>query len=59
MTLTPTGPDVGVKLVTVGAEATVKFVALVPVPATVSTVIFPVVAPAGIVAVIAVRLFTV
>ena len=59
VTVPPTGPLVGVKLATVGAAATVKLVALVAVPATVSTVIFPVVAPAGIVAVIRMRLLIV
>ena len=57
--LSPTPPLVGVKLVTVGAAATVKSAALVPVPAAVTTEIFPVVAPAGIMAAIWVALLTV
>jgi len=55
----PAGPLVGVKLATVGAAATVKLGVLAPVPAAVSTEIFPVVAAAGIVTVICVGLFTV
>ena len=44
----PTGPDVGVKEVIVGAAVvTVNDAALVPVPPDVITEIFPVVAPAG------------
>ena len=51
VTLVPTGPLVGVKLVIVGALAlTVKLVALVAVPAGVVTLTGPVVAPAGTVA---------
>ena len=50
MTLVPTGPLAGEKLVIRGA--TVKLLALVAVPADVVTVIFPVVALAGTVAVI-------
>ena len=55
VTVVPTGPLVGVKLVIVGAGTplvTVKEVALVPVPPEVVTAIGPVVAPAGTVAVI-------
>ena len=52
VTLVPTGPLVGVKEVMLGATMTVKSVALVPVPAGLVTLIFPVVAPAGTVAVI-------
>ena len=50
VTEVPTGPEVGRKLVIVGAdppEGTVKFVELVPVPPAVVTEIGPVVAPAG------------
>jgi hypothetical protein len=50
VTLVPTGPLVGVKLVILGA--TVKVARLVPVPAWVVTLIAPVVALAGTVAVI-------
>ena len=50
VTLVPTGPLVGVKLVIVGAGMTVKLVALVPVPPGVVTLSAPVVAPAGTVA---------
>src|SRR4051794_18674013 len=47
----PTGPLVGVKLVTVGAgTVTVNDPALVAVPCGVTTAILPVVAPAGTVA---------
>src|SRR6266511_1225770 len=54
VTLVPTGPRVGVNEVIVGAgtAVTVKFVALVAVPPSVVTAIFPVVAPVGTVAVI-------
>ena len=48
VTLVPTGPLVGVKLVIVGA--TVKLPALVAVPPGVVTLSGPVVAPAGTVA---------
>ena len=58
-TLVPTGPDAGVKLVTVGAGTTVKFDALVAVPPGVVMLIVPVVAPLGTVAVICVSLTTV
>jgi len=51
-TLDPTPPLVGLKLVIVGAAATVKSLALVPVPPGVVTAMGPVVAPAGTVAVI-------
>ena len=50
VTLVPTGPLVGVKLVTVGAGTTVKLLALVAVPPAVVTLTGPVVAPAGTVA---------
>ena len=51
VTLVPTGPLVGVKLVIVGALAvTVKLLALVAVPPDVVTLSGPVVAPAGTVA---------
>ena len=51
VTLVPTGPLVGVKLVIVGALAlTVKLAALVAVPADVVTLSGPVVAPVGTVA---------
>ena len=61
-TLVPTGPLVGVKLVTVGAAAgvvTVKLVALVAVPPGVVTAIAPLVAPTGTVVEICVALLTV
>jgi hypothetical protein len=47
VTLVPTIPLVGVKLVIVGGCTTVKLVPLVPVPADVVTLIGPVVAPGG------------
>ena len=50
VTLLPTGPLAGVKLVTVGGLITVKLLALVAVPPGVVTLIVPVVAPAGTVA---------
>ena len=51
VTLVPTGPLAGVKLVIVGALAlTVKLAELVAVPPGVVTVTGPVVAPAGTVA---------
>ena len=50
VTLVPTGPLVGVKLVIVGGLNTVKLLALVAVPPDVVTPIGPVVAPAGTVA---------
>ena len=51
VTLMPTGPLVGVKLVIVGALAvTVNAAALVAVPAGVVTLIGPLVAPAGTIA---------
>ena len=52
VTLVPAGPLVGVKEVMLGATMTVKSVALVPVPAGLVTLTFPVVAPSGTVAVI-------
>src|SRR2546426_6635381 len=59
VTLVPTGPLVGVKLVIVGAGTTVKLVVLVAVPPGVVTLSGPVVAPAGTVAWIAVSELTV
>jgi hypothetical protein len=50
VTLVPTGPLAGVKLVIVGAGITVKLLALVAVPPGVVTLTSPVVAPAGTVA---------
>ena len=50
VTLVPTGPLAGVKLVIVGAGMTVKLAALVAVPPGVVTFTGPVVAPAGTVA---------
>ena len=47
VTLVPTGPLVGAKLVIVGAGMTVKLVALVAVPPGVVTLTGPVVAPVG------------
>jgi len=52
VTLVPTRPLVGVNEVMLGATMTVKSPALVPVPAELVTLIFPVVAAAGTVAVI-------
>src|SRR5947208_4679450 len=54
VTLVPTGPLAGVKLVTVGGLMTVKLLALLAVPSGVVTPIGPLVAPAGTVAVIVV-----
>jgi hypothetical protein len=51
-TVVPTGPLLGLKLLTVGAATTVKLVGLVAVPPEVVTAIVPVVAPVGTVAVI-------
>ncbi len=54
VTSVPTAPEVGLKLVTVGAvddDVTVKLPVLVPVPEAVVTVMRPVVAPEGTVAV--------
>ena len=50
VTLVPTGPLVGVKLVIVGAGITVKLFVLVAVPPDVVTLSGPVVAPGGTVA---------
>ena len=50
VTLVPTGPLAGVKLVMVGGLITVKVPALVAVPPGVVTLMVPVVAPAGTVA---------
>jgi hypothetical protein len=55
----PTGPDVGEKLAIVGGRMTTKLALLVAVPAGLVTVMGPVVAPAGTVAVIWVGLLTV
>jgi hypothetical protein len=59
VTVLPTTPLVGVKLVIVGGLIIVKLLALVPVPAGVVTLSGPVVAPAGTVALIAVAEVTV
>src|SRR5439155_19507361 len=59
VTLVPTGPLPGVKLVIVGGLITVKLAALLAVPSEVVTLIGPLVAPAGTVAVIAVAVPTV
>src|SRR5437762_236371 len=59
VTLAPTGPLPGVKLVIVGGLITVKLAALLAVPPGVVTLIGPLVAPAGTVAVIAVAELTV
>jgi hypothetical protein len=59
VTLVPTGPLVGVKLVIVGGLMTVKLLALLAVPPDVVTLSGPVVAPAGTVAWIAVAEVTV
>ena len=49
-TLVPMIPEAGVKLVTVGAGITVKEAVLAVVPSPLVTLIFPLVAPAGTVA---------
>jgi hypothetical protein len=59
VTLAPTGPLLGVKLEIVGGLITVKLLALLAVPAEVMTLIGPLVAPAGTVAVIVLAEFTV
>ncbi|HYR17113.1 MAG TPA: hypothetical protein VEQ67_23290, partial [Mycobacterium sp.] len=59
VTLVPTGPVVGVKLEIVGGLMTVKLPVLLAVPPEVVTLIGPVAAPAGTVAVIAVAELTV
>src|SRR5437879_11659594 len=59
LTLAPTGPMVGVKLVIVGGFITMKLLPLVAVPPDVVTLMGPVVAPAGTVACITVAEFTV
>src|SRR5213595_2179662 len=59
VTLVPTGPLLGVKLEIVGGLMTVKLAALLAVPSEVVTLIGPLVAPAGTVAVIAVAELTV
>jgi len=58
VTLVPTGPLLGVKLEIVGGLMTVKLPELLAVPSAVVTLIGPLVAPAGTVAVIAVAEFT-
>ena len=50
VTVAPTGPLVGEKLVIVGGLTTVKLLALVAVPAAVVTLTVPLVAPPGTVA---------
>ena len=52
VTIVPTGPLAGVKELMTGKSVTVKVAALVAVPVDVVTLIFPVVAPEGTVAVI-------
>ena len=59
VTVAPTPPLAGVKLVRIGAATKVRLEGLVAVPPTVVTVIVPVVAPAGTTAVIEVALTTV
>jgi hypothetical protein len=59
VTVAPTPPLVGVKLVIVGAATKVKLEPLVAVPPGVATEIVPVVAPVGTTAVIEVALTTV
>jgi len=59
VTLVPAGPLLGVKLAIVGGLITVKLPVLLAVPAEVVTLIGPVAAPAGTVAVIAVAELTV
>ena len=59
VTLIPTAPLVGEKLVIVEGAPTVKLVALVAVPESVVTLIGPVVAPDGTLAVICVSESTV
>ena len=59
VTVVPTGPLVGEKLLIIGAPTTVKLLELVAVPKGVVTLIGPVVAPAGTVAVILVLELTV
>src|SRR6267143_1312146 len=59
LTLVPTGPVVGVKLEIVGGLMTVKLPVLLAVPPAVVTLIDPLEAPAGTVAVIVVAEFTV
>ena len=58
VTLAPTGPLVGVKLEIVGGLMTVKLFALLAVPPEVVTLIGPLEAPAGTVAVMAIAEFT-
>ena len=58
VTMVPTGPLAGVKLVIVGGFTTVKLLPVVAVPPGVLTLIGPVVAPAGTVAWIDVGEFT-
>jgi hypothetical protein len=56
VTVAPLNPAVGLKLLTTGTDPTVKTVPLVPVPVAVVTVMFPVIAVAGTVAVMEVSL---
>jgi hypothetical protein len=58
VTALPTGPMAGIKLVIVGATKTVKLVALIVVPSALVTLIGPVVAFNGTVAVICVSIST-
>jgi hypothetical protein len=58
VTFVPTGPEFGVKLVIVGAETTMNLVGLLPFPPGLVTVMLPLVAPVGTVAVICVLLTT-
>jgi hypothetical protein len=59
VTVVPTAPLMGVKLVMVGGTTTVKLEALVPVPPDVVTLSFPVVTPTGATAFMEVELTTV
>jgi hypothetical protein len=59
VTKVPVPPELGLKPVTVGGVVTVKLVPLVPVPDPFTTVIAPVLAPDGTVALMLVVLFTV
>lgn len=59
VTWVPFGPVVGVKLVMVGGMSTVNELALVPIPVTVVTLIWPLTAPGGTVALICPSLTTV
>ena len=59
VTVVPTVPDAGVKLVMVGAPITLNVEVLVAVPAGFTTLIVPVVAPEGTVVVMVVLFTTV